>query len=538
MILEDGTTGSHPELERYADWVQESEPLSPASVARGLWDGQMPSRDMGSATDRAERLRGFLRTFDDVSVGAAEDRLDLATSRLDATHRLRELEELRPWARVPYLYVEEAGKALQQALQATRAQGEAGRDVLATCLATLPEYLARAERNLDATATPPAYVEAARSAMAGLNGLLDQAGAGSPPRDAAVAFSAALEVLQGRAGGSWAAGRDYLDHCLNDYFLVDTPVDELATWGREQVRKDQERLRAHATQIDPRRDWQQQIQDVRADHPAPDEVLDTYRAAMERSRAHTLEHNLATIPSGEDCRIDVVPDFLRPTMPMGFMDLAPAWGPSLSSALRITPIRSLDGAPDPDHLAENCHALITTIAGHETYPGHHLQRVHHKRATEGNTSIRRTFFSALFVEGWGLYVEDVMRETGYMDTPGLTLYALRNSLWRSVRVVVDVGLHTGTMSQREAVDYLMSEASLGRHIAEGEVRRYIRHDNPSYPSAYALGREEFHRLRADWERAGGSTRPLRGLHDAIMGFGSVPHALVRDDVLALAATAR
>ncbi|USQ78666.1 DUF885 domain-containing protein [Ornithinimicrobium faecis] len=532
-----GTSGSHPTLENYATWVHESEPLSPASVAQGLWHGQLPSRGIDSATDRAEQLRGFLRTFDDVSVETDDDRLDLATSRIDATHRLRELEEQRPWARVPYLYVEEAGNALQKALQAGE-HGEADSDVLATCLAALPDYLAHAGQNLDAKATPPAYVEAARSALTGLNDLLDQADAGAAPRDAVAGFSTALEDLQGRAAGSWAAGRDYLDHCLNEYFLVDTPVDELADWGHEQVRKDQERLRAHAAQTDPGRDWQQQIQDVRADHPEPDEVLDTYRMAMERSRAHTLEHDLATILPGEDCRIDVVPDFLRPTAPMGFMDLAPAWGPSLSSALRITPIRTVDGAPDPDHLAENCHALITTIAGHETYPGHHLQRVHHKRATEGNTSIRRTFFSALFVEGWGLYVEDMMRETGYMDTPGLVLYALRNSLWRSVRVVVDVGLHTGTMSQREAVDYLMSEASLGRHIAEGEVRRYIRHDNPSYPSAYALGREGFHRLRAEWERAGGSTTPLRGLHDAIMSFGSVPHALIRGDVLALAAGSR
>ncbi|MCK0114059.1 DUF885 domain-containing protein [Ornithinimicrobium sp. F0845] len=532
------SVGSHPVLEQYATWVQETEPLSPSSVARGLWRGQLPVRDLDAATDRAEKLRGFLRELDDVDAVTDDDRLDLATSRIDATHRLRELEELRPWARVPYLYVEEAGHAIQTALQGTDGPEGTGEDLLSTCLAALPDYLADAARSLEAQATPPSYVQAARSALPGLSDLLEQAGAGAGPREAVDGFAATLDSLQRDATGSWVAGRDYLEHCLNEYFLVGIPVDELADWGREQVREDQEKLRAHAADTDPRRDWQQQIQDVRDDHPAPAELLDTYRAAMERSRTHTLEHDLATIPPGEDCRIDVVPDFLRPTMPMGFMDLAPAWGPSLSSALRITPIRTVDGAPDPDHLAESCHALITTIAGHETYPGHHLQRVHHKQATHGNTSIRRTFFSALFVEGWGLYVEDVMRETGYMDTPGLVLYALRNSLWRSARVVVDVGLHTGTLSQQDAVDYLMSEASLGRHIAEGEVRRYIRHDNPSYPSAYALGRQEFHRLRRDWERAGGSTQPLRGLHDAIMGFGSVPHALIRDSVLALATSTR
>lgn len=533
------TEGSLPVLERYANWVHHSEPLSSTSVAMGIWHGQLPTRNADKAADQAEQLRSFLREFDGMSVRTATDRLDLATSRIDATHRLRELEDLRPWARVPYLYVEEAGNALQKALQMSGELAETGQDVLTTCLQALPNYLDNAGRNLEPGQTPSAYVDAARSALTGLHDLLDQADAGVQAREAVTEFDRVLEDMRGRAEGSWAAGRDYLEHCLKDYFLTDIGVDELSEWGREQVKQDQERLVAHAALTDSARDWQQQVHDVRADQPPAAALLATYQAAMERSRAHTHDRALATIPPGEECRIDVVPEFLRPTMPMGFMDLAPAWGPSLSSALRITPIRTLDdGSPDPDHLAENCHALITTIAGHETYPGHHLQRIHHKQATNGNTSIRRTFTSALFVEGWGLYVEDLMRETGYMDSPGLVLYALRNSLWRSARVVVDVGLHTGTLTQPEAVDYLMQEASLGRHIAEGEVSRYIRHDNPSYPSAYALGRQEFHRLRGDWERAGGPTSPLRDFHDAVMSFGSVPHALIRDDVLALAAGAQ
>lgn len=528
----EGAETTDPLLERYATWVAESDPLSPASVSRGLWDGQLPRRNPDVATERAGDLKRFLREFDTLKPVTDTDRLDLATSQIDATHRLRELEELRPWARVPYLYVEEAGNALQRALHS----GEDG--LVAACLDDLPDYLAVAARNLDAAATPPEYLESARSALSGLHGLLTKAGAGSAAVAAVSEFDDTLGELSGSAAGTWSAGRDYLQHCLTDYFRVDIDVDALAQWGHEQVHTDQERLRAHAADADPERSWQEQVADVRKDHPSPEQVLNTYQAAMSRSLAHTVDHQLVTVPENQDCRIDVVPEFLRPTMPMGFMDLAPAWGPSMSSALRITPIRTLDdGSPDPDHLAENCHALITTIAGHETYPGHHLQRVHHKLATAATTSIRRTFFSALFVEGWGLYVEDMMAETGYMNTPGLTLYALRNSLWRSARVVVDVGLHTGTLSREEAVHYLMNEASLGRHIAEGEVRRYIRHDNPSYPSAYALGRQEFHRLRADWERSGGSLRPLSDFHDTVLAFGSVPHALIRQDVLARAAAA-
>ena len=519
-----------PVLAGYADETHRADPLSPAGRALGLWDGRLP--DPAAEADRATALRAHLAAFDRLDPQDATGRLDLAVSRIDATHRLRELEELAPWTRIPYRATETLGAALQHAMTG---------ELLHTTLADVPRFLRDAVAALDPQRVPGAYAEAALAALPGLGGLLAEAervgadpAAVSGARTALTAYEEQVRDVAAEAGGSWVAGRDYLEHCLRDYFRLDVGVDELAAWGREQVARDQQRLTEHAAATGTG-SWQEQIEVIRADHPAAEDLLDTYRAAVARSRRHTEELRLADLPAGEECLVDEVAEFQRHTMPMGFMDLAPTTGESLRSYLRITPVRRLeDGRPDPDHLAESCHALITTIAGHETYPGHHLQRVHHKRATAGNASIRRTFTSAVFVEGWGLYVEDVMRETGFMDSSGLTLYALRNSLWRSARVVVDVGLHTGTLSQEEAVEVLMREAALGRHIAEGEVRRYIRHDNPSYPSAYALGRDAFHDLRRRWDAAGGG--PLGAFHDAVLGYGSIPHALFADDLLARAAT--
>src|SRR5699024_9845912 len=143
---------------------------------------------------------------------------------------------------------------------------------------------------------------------------------------------------------------------------------------------------------------------------------------------------------------------------------------------------------------DNCYAFIASIVGHEACPGHHVQAAHHKVATPFS-SFRRYFTSPQFVEGWGLYVEDLLEETGVVDNPLALLFVRRNALWRALRVTIDTGLHAGDLSVDRAIDLLVDSAGMDRHMAAGEVRRYIRHDNPTYPSSYALGRAGFHRAR-------------------------------------------
>ena len=43
-----------------------------------------------------------------------------------------------------------------------------------------------------------------------------------------------------------------------------------------------------------------------------------------------------------------------------------------------------------EQMWDNCYVFAESIAGHEIYPGHHLQKVHHKIGTK-DSPIRRYF---------------------------------------------------------------------------------------------------------------------------------------------------
>ena len=118
-----------------------------------------------------------------------------------------------------------------------------------------------------------------------------------------------------------------------------------------------------------------------------------------------------------------------------------------------------------------------------------------------------------------------MAETGFYRTDQERLFQLVNLLWRAVRVVLDVGLHTRGMTPKEAGDYMVEHLPIERHNAEAEVRRYCAW--PTYQLSYAVGRRELLSLREAYRQRNGSGTNLRAFHDQLMWYGGLPVSLAR-----------
>jgi uncharacterized protein (DUF885 family) len=448
----------------------------------------------------------------------------------------------RPWQRAPYWYAERLGDALSVVMQPGDDRPQTG-EALLSRLREAPAYCQQAVRNLSDD-SPPDWVAMGRSAAQGLQSLLRTAVSGFAATMpdalaadirraaegagvAAQAFSDALGELAGQAHGQWQCGAEHVDFLLREYHHLDLDAEALAQRGRELVESERAELEAFARALDPTTSWHDQVDRVKDWHPEPADFLETYRTQMHRAREHTIERDLLTLPDGELCRMDWVPEYQREGLPLGVMSPSPPYAPGLRSGFLITPA---DEHATPEqrlqHMRDNCYVFATSIAGHETYPGHHVQYVHHKLGTEPD-SILRYFSTPQLVEGWGLYVEDLLEETGFMTDDRVRLFKRRNGLWRALRVVVDVGLHTGRLTADAATELMQREAGMDAHMAAGEVRRYTRHDNPTYPSSYILGRDLIHQVRVTEERRAGAAFSLRAFHDGLLAHGSPPVTLLQ-----------
>src|SRR5204862_283895 len=171
---------------------------------------------------------------------------------------------------------------------------------------------------------------------------------------------------------------------------------------------------------------------------------------------------------------------------------------------------------------DHCPYELTATALHEGYPGHHLQLV---IAKEQASHVRKNLWTALTVEGWALYCEDMMGEQGFYTSDQELFFQRVHLLWRAMRILLDVGLHTRGLTRDQAVDQMVSELHVERCNAAAEVRRYCAW--PAYQLCYAVGRRELLRLRDDFRKAKGNSFSLRAFHDAVLPYGGLPVTLIR-----------
>lgn len=535
-------------LDGYVRETFAANPIAATKLGAHDHDGELGdvSADGFQAAER--RHRDFVRDLEkfDPDQLTGLERLDWQTGMIEGRSAVRK-DEQQIWRRAPYVYSESLGDALSVLMTRDHAPVGERAAALTARLDGIPAYLESARANLT-DQTPELWAQTGLTSTVGLERFLTNSvpefgaqvggtlGAEIADRSRTAAAAVAeyhsfVEDLAARATATWASGSDHFDFMLQSYHLLDLDHRTLGELGRDTVATDSKALVEFAASLDPELSWQEQVSRIKDNHPQPAEFKDSYFHELQRARQHTQDAELATLPDGEVCTMEWVPEFMRASLPIAVMSTTPPFERGLASEWLITPSDpAAPAAQRLEQMRDNCYVFAESIAGHEIYPGHHLQKVHHKLATK-DSAIRRYFSCPQFVEGWGLYVEDLFEETGFFDNPAVVLFKLRNSLWRALRVVIDVGLHTGSLTFERAVDLLRTEAAMDRHMAEGEVRRYTRHDNPTYPSSYLLGRLAIHDLRKAYRQRRGDDFTLLDFHDTLLGFGSLPLKLIAEQML-------
>jgi uncharacterized protein (DUF885 family) len=125
-----------------------------------------------------------------------------------------------------------------------------------------------------------------------------------------------------------------------------------------------------------------------------------------------------------------------------------------------------------------------------------------------------------FVEGWGMYSEQLMREEGFDDGPTFRLAMYTDAVWRACRIILDVRMHRGELTPDEATDFLVEHTGFEVANARAEVRRYTY--TPTYQLSYLLGKVLILGLREDERRRRGAAFSLKAFHDALLRHGSIP----------------
>ena len=165
-----------------------------------------------------------------------------------------------------------------------------------------------------------------------------------------------------------------------------------------------------------------------------------------------------------------------------------------------------------------------TIAYHEAVPGHHLQLGMLRLLSL--TRAHKLGFQSAHGEGWALYAERLMDELSLFESPPDRLGFLASQAFRAVRVVVDIGLHTGRpLPDGRAWSFDLASAHLQRHggypkpFADSEVLRYI--SWPAQATTYKLGERAWLAGRDAARAEQGASFDLKRWHADALAMGAL-----------------
>ncbi len=162
---------------------------------------------------------------------------------------------------------------------------------------------------------------------------------------------------------------------------------------------------------------------------------------------------------------------------------------------------------------------MEALSLHESVPGHHLQ-ISLAQEMENVPEFRRHIGYSAFVEGWALYGESLGEDLGMYKDSYSKFGQLSYEMWRSVRLVVDTGMHSKGWTRKQAIDYFRENTGKTDQDITVEVDRYIVW--PGQALAYKLGQLKIRELRTRAEKTLGPGFDVRVFHDAILEEGSVP----------------
>ena len=335
------------------------------------------------------------------------------------------------------------------------------------------------------------------------------------------------QELLPKSRGDFALGKERFNFLLREHHLLPYDTEGLFEIGQQVREETQREMKRTAQKIDPQKRWPEIVEELKKEHPTAEELLDFYKAEMERAKRFVLKRDLASIHEGEMLSIVETPPFERPTIPYAaYVEPAP-FEERQEGFFWVTPVDK-NAPPEKQEEQLQGHNKYGAVlaALHEAYPGHHLQLLHSNRV---KSKVRRKFSTSVFAEGWALYCEELMYEQGFYKSPEVRLLQLKDQLWRACRVIIDVMLHTGRMSFEEAVDMLVDVAKLERTNAVTEVKRYTQ--TPTQPMSYIIGKQEIMRLRDDYKKMIGDKFQLKEFHNKLLSYGTIPVSLVRQRML-------
>jgi uncharacterized protein (DUF885 family) len=293
--------------------------------------------------------------------------------------------------------------------------------------------------------------------------------------------------------------------------LLAAAESDLAT-----VRKEMAKLAAPKT-------VEQALDDIAREHPTPANYIATAKEDLAQATAFVKQKDLLTLPARSNLQVVETPEFMRGIYGVGGFNAAPPLEPQLGAFYWITPIpKSWPAARVESKLREYNNFGLQELTIHEAMPGHYVQLEYANDVQPVSRRLLRTILSNTpYVEGWGVYSQQMMSDAGYLDnSKGLWLTFDKQILRVLANTILDIRLQTMGMTDQEALDLMMKQTYQEKEEATAKLQR-AQLSSCQLPT-YFVGWKGWLDVREHYRQRKGSSYSLKEFHERALKESAVP----------------
>jgi len=538
-------------------------PVFATAVGDHSADNKLDNVDAAGRTENRELLNEYIAALEalDLDELSRANQIDAEILMSKLKSDLWSVDELQEWAWNPLYYIRIYGGSIYSLVARDFAPIETRLANVTARLLQIPRFLEQSRTAIQSERVPKIHAETAISQNQGLMSIIDtmivpEMGALSVERQAQL--SAAIEVakdavadhqtwleeeLLPRAAGNFRIGAELYDTKLA--FALSSPLNRKDISARaeqeyEAVRNEMYEV-ARTVYLEkhpytsfpdsPDEAYKQTIIRAALEQaysvlPPRDGIVDIAKQQLQQAIDFVIENNIVTMPD-EPVEIIIMPEFQR-GVSVAYLDPPGPLDRDQPAFYAVAPLPAdWNKEQVQSFLREYNIYSIQDLSIHEGVPGHYLQLALSNRYP---STLRSVLSSGPFVEGWGVYAEQMMISEGYLGhDPLMKLINLKWYLRTITNAIIDSAIHVDGMT-RDAAMTLMIEGGFQeeREAAGKWVRAQL---SSAQLSTYFVGYQEHIAMRAAVQEAWGDEFTLRRYHDQALSYGSPPVKYVRALIL-------
>jgi len=236
-----------------------------------------------------------------------------------------------------------------------------------------------------------------------------------------------------------------------------------------------------------------------------------------------IKHDLLTLDPSKPLEVRETPMYQRGVAGAS-IDAPGPYRSKDKTYYNVTPMDNLTAEQAESSLREYNEWILQILNIHEAIPGHYAQLVHANRSP---SLIKSLFGNGAMVEGWAVYGERMMLESGYGDNaPEMWLMYSKWNLRSVTNTILDYSVHVNGMGQEAAIDLLTRQAFQTRQEADEKWRRVTL--TSVQLTSYFSGYHQIMELRERRKQQLGERFKLKEFHDQFLSYGNAPVKMISE----------